>query len=368
MKAALSAIALIAVAAVMNACGARTGLPYPEPPVDAGMDAHVPCTPGVFALMRAQPTLMFVLDRSGSMNTPFLGNNTRWKVLTGSLELSLPPVDQTMQIGALLFPTNSGFNSCQVANKVDIMPGLGHVDALLALMQGNRPNGSTPTADAIDVAANAVFNVRAAAAARALVLATDGGPNCNSSLDPGKCTCVDMRGCGGRSTQCLDDVRTVARIAAAFAKGLPTYVIGIQNADETQNNMVLDAMADAGGRPKTGTHHFYAATNGAELDAALVAIRDQLGACTYLTTSVPDESGTITVTIDGKPVPYDPSGMTGWHWANRNNGEIVFGGDTCTSLTMMTPKIEAHVTCSDSGTSDASDEASDATVDARDAD
>jgi hypothetical protein len=301
--------------------------------------------PGVFALQKAEPALMFVLDRSGSMSTKFSGNSSRWQVLTGSLQLALPSVDQTMQIGALLFPTVSGFNTCNVSSNVDIAPGLGHVDQLLGLMEKARPGGSTPTADAIDVASKSLLSVRAAQAARALVLATDGGPNCNTSLDPNKCTCVDMRGCGGRATQCLDDTRTVARIASAFSKGLPTYVIGIQNPDETQNNKVLDAMADAGGRPKMGMHHFYAATNAVELDEALAAIRDQLGACTYLTTSVPDAQGTITVTLDGKVVPFDPTGMTGWHWANENNGEIVFAGDTCKLLATSAPKLEAEVTC-----------------------
>src|SRR5262245_48356935 len=42
-------------------CGARTGLYAPEP------DGVVPCTDGMVILTKARPTVMFVLDRSGSM-------------------------------------------------------------------------------------------------------------------------------------------------------------------------------------------------------------------------------------------------------------------------------------------------------------
>jgi hypothetical protein len=332
---------------VLAGCGARTSLIAPEP--DASIDAGpkpVGCVPGSFALLRAQPAVMFVLDRSGSMGTRFSGVNTRWQVLTGGFTLALPSVDHTMQIGALLFPSTSGGNNCTVAGTASIAPGLEHVNPLLALMRTTRPGGSTPTADAIDVGAKALLGVRAASTARAIVLATDGGPNCNPNLDPRTCTCLDNRGCGGRPGSCLDDARTVQRIAATFALGLPTYVIGIQDPGETQNNAVLDAMADAGGRPKAGMHHFYAATSGPELDVALVAIRDQLGSCTYLTTSVPDASGTITVTIDGVPIAFDESASTGWHWADQSNGEIVFSGDTCAKLAASTtPKIVVDVMC-----------------------
>jgi hypothetical protein len=338
----------------LASCGARTGLLAPDfdASVDAGPDAMpVGCMPGTFALTKAQPTLMFVLDRSGSMGMRFSGNASRWQVLTSSLKAALPPVDMTMQIGALMFPsTNGGGMTCNVPGAPDLLPGLGHTGPLLALMTKTQPGGSTPTADALDVAAKALLGVRAASTARALVLATDGGPNCNASLDPKTCTCLDTRGCGSRSTNCLDDKRTVSRITSSFLEGLPTYVIGIQNQNETQNNAVLDEMADAGGRPKTGAHHFYAATSEPELDAALVAIRDQLGACTYLTTSVPDPSGTIIVLIDGVPVTFDASGMTGWHWADRSNGEIVFSGDTCAKIAASpNPRVEVNVTCGSDG-------------------
>lgn len=352
---------------IAAACGARTALPAPELE-DAGPDAGpVGCVPGTFALARAQPAAMFVLDRSGSMGQPFAGPRTRWQVLASGLSSALPSVDQAIAIGALLFPGNTINSSCAVTATVNLTPALGNVGAMLSLVSGSPPGGATPTADALDVAARSLLAVRAATGARAMVLATDGSPNCNSALDPRTCACTDARTCR-RSEQCLDDARTVQRIASYTAAGLPTYVIGIQNPGETQNNAVLDAMAEAGGRPKSGAHHFYAATSEAELDAALVAVRDQLGACTYLTSSVPSAEGTIVVAIDGVLVPYDPSGANGWRWANRANGEIVFGGPACTKVSGTARPITATVTCEvpDAGP-DGSDAAGDARSDASDA-
>src|SRR6185503_10533328 len=103
---------------LVGACGARTGLLAPEPSLpDASVDAAMPigCMPGSFALTKAQPTLMFVLDRSGSMGMRFSGAATRWQVLTAGLQSTLPSVDATMQIGALLFPSTGGNQSCSVA-------------------------------------------------------------------------------------------------------------------------------------------------------------------------------------------------------------------------------------------------------------
>jgi hypothetical protein len=189
-----------------------------------------------------------------------------------------------------------------------------------------------------------------------MILATDGEPNCNGSLDPGSCTCVESNaGCRFNVNQCLDDVRTIDRIASQAKKGLPTYVIGIEDASDARFASVLDRMAEAGGRPQTGaTHKYYSGNSEAELEAALVTIRNQVGSCTYLTTSVPDARGTISVTLDGANLPFDPSGTSGWGWSDRNNGEILLAGDACATVAAEpVPALTAQVTCGGDASSDA---------------
>ena len=348
---------------LMMSCGARTTLLGGDTDggegasgtagqgVDAGVDAASPpavsCTPGAFPLEKADPALMLLLDRSRSMNAAFSSDGeTRWEVLTQALASALPPVDDTMAIGALAYPkAGSEAQTCVVADTPDLVPALGNASTIVTIMVENSPEGATPTADAIDVGGSALLAFRAASTARTIVLATDGGPDCNTALDPSTCRCVGGTHCSD-AKRCLDDTRTVERIASFAAQGIPTYVIGIQSADDSRNSDVLDAMALAGTRPQTGAaHHYYAATSKTELQSALVAIRDQVGACTFLTRSVPNEGGAITVAIGGVEIPYDPTGVSGWSWADRANGEIELFNDACTLVTQAGVAPIAEVSC-----------------------
>ncbi|HEX7663413.1 MAG TPA: vWA domain-containing protein, partial [Polyangiaceae bacterium] len=307
-----SSIALAVVASV--SCGSRTALvDRPIVTNEAGPDASVPCTPGTFSLSRAQPSVMFVLDASGSMDESFAADgSSRWRVLTSTMQDVLPSVDEQMSIGAIIFPTGHSSQSCGVSLSPNIDPALGQTNAIVSLMESTSPLGGTPTAEAITLASQSLLGIRAASLARAIILATDGGPNCNAALDTRTCTCADptLTDCGAEPELCLDDTRTISRIASSASSGLPTYVIGIHDPGDTQNDSVLNAMADAGGRPRSGSsQHYFAATSPSDLQSALVDIRNQLGSCTYLTSSVPSESGSIVVTVDGVVVPYDPTGQ-----------------------------------------------------------
>jgi hypothetical protein len=350
---------------VALACGAKTGLDVSDRPgaVDASVEATIdaptdtgplPCTPGLITLERAQPTVMMVLDRSGSMGQRLGGTtDTRWQILTRALAAAMPAVDKTMRIGALVFPSGSGARTCNVNTTPELEPATGNVTALIDLLRSRSPAGGTPTADAIENAATALLAKRAARAARALVLATDGAPVCNFGLDPKTCRCGSTTSsCAGRPELCLDDKHTVEVLADYASRGAPTYVIGIAASSAGGFPDVLDAMAIAGGRPKTtGAHKFYGADSESELDAALIAIRDQVGACNYLTLSVPDREGAINVLVDGVVVPYDESGMNGWRWVDKDNGQIEFSGAWCSRVAgpASALRIEARVECSDGG-------------------
>ena len=341
---------LLANLVLLGGCiGYRT--PLDElPKIDAG----VPCLPGGFGLTHAQPTVMFVLDRSGSMNTAMgqaTNSPTRWRALGAALGAVLPSVDNAMAMGALLFPAvGGGSSSCTVAGNADVQPAVGNVATLVRLMNASAPGGSTPTANAIDTAAKLMLGLRTATAARAMVLATDGAPNCNQLLSSSTCRCTTGNTTGASactsSLRCLDDTRTEQTIAKYQSQGLPTYVVGIQSEGDTQFVDVLNAMAIAGGRPRTGaSESFYAANSEAELGTALGAIRDQVGACTYLTTSVPDPNGSIVLSLDGNDLPPEE-----WSWGDKANGEIVLVGDACqTAAAERNPTLTAVVECNEGG-------------------
>ncbi len=332
-----------------DAGGADAG---PDAGRDAGIDAGVdagpvdggdkPCIVGRFGLTPAVPVVGLVLDRSGSMGDPFPDGVSKWDALRGALGATLPAVDQTMQLGLLLFPVSST-QECVPFASFNVPPATGQVQRILELLDAGSPVGGTPTAAAIDMAALHLRARRTASTAKALVLATDGAPICNGNLDPRTCTCLGQPPC--RSVLCLDLDETSAAIARAADAGMPTYVIGLEATSEQLFVDALNAMALAGTRPQAGAKRYYAATSRSELQRAFAAIRDQVSQCSYLTSSVPNAQGSIVVTRDGGRIPFDVTGDAGWRWTDRGNGELLIHGLDCTLANGRPGALEALVTC-----------------------
>lgn len=339
------------------ACGRTEPVRYDDDPFvtevdagfrfDAGMDTRVvDCRDGRFRLNHALPVVGLVLDRSSSMNQTFgSGSTTRWAALRTAISRTIPAVDQTMELGVMIFPAASA--SCNAPAGFDIAPALGTTASIVALVNRSSATGSTPTALAHEHATAGLLARRTAGAARALVLATDGAPDCNAALTT-PCTCVGG-GTTCAATRCLDDARTLERINAARLVNVPTFVIGIRTPTDTTLTSVLNRMAEAGGRPRNATEKFYNATSTAELEQAFATIRDQVGGCVFLTDSVPSVGGTgdFVLTIGGGTVPLDPSGSNGWRWANQANGELVLAGAACERAIAMPDEVVAIVKCDD---------------------
>src|SRR5690606_24704447 len=98
-----------------------------------------------------------------------------------------------------------------------------------------------------------------------VLLATDGGPNCNSdnTCDRMRCTpWLDGQGseenncCAGAGEYCLDDESVLETIEALRKADIPTFVVGIPGTERYAP--YLDAFAEAGGVPSDGEHAYYA--------------------------------------------------------------------------------------------------------------
>lgn len=357
-----SFVVAVVLATVVFTCG-RTDLvsfELPIPTVDAGRDAGPmvdagfepfdagvkPCLEGRFPLSPATPVVVLVLDKSGSMAERFGGPNTdtKWNALRDSLRTTLPAVNDTMELGLLLYPVSLN-QSCSSFVRPNPEPARRQVPTIIQALDDAMPAGGTPTADAIQAAANSLLTRRTASSARALVLATDGVPNCNSVLNPRACVCSSTPPCSALA--CVDDERSVLRVANIADAGIPTYVIGIESSSAGSFE-ALDRMAVAGGRAlpaMPGARRYYAATSSVELAQAFSSIRDQVARCTFLTSSVPNATGSIRVEANGVVVPFDPNGLMGWSWSDRPNGEVVFRGGACSQVMSGTQRLEAVVAC-----------------------
>lgn len=315
----MSRSALLTLTCALAASGCDRTRLVPALELSAGPQ----CLAGDFTLKRATPAVMLVLDRSASMASGF-GSGTRWSTLRSALATTLPALGEDVELGAFLYPAAGQAGQCAVPDAPALSPRAGQVNAVKALLASSTPGGATPTADAIDAAANALDQSIAADEPRALVLATDGAPNCNPGLSPASCTCIDGRACVS-SERCLDDARTAARLRSWAASGVPTWVIGI--ATEPTLSGVLNTLAVAGGRPKAGGQAFFSAASPAELTVAFDELQAQLRSCVFLSPSVPDVGGAFGVTLDGVTIDADPA--NGWIWGALERGELVLRGAAC---------------------------------------
>lgn len=311
-----------------------------------GEDGGVACVDGRLSLLPARPVVMLVLDRSSSMSQSFPGTGTsKWSALRGALHQALPPWGSSMELGALIFPSIQAA-ACTVGTAPDVQPALENVGAVLARIDSTSPSGSTPTAIALERAGASLSSRRTAGSAKALVLATDGAPDCNGALDPRTCVCVGGNGpC--TAVRCLDDTRSLERLTTLAASGIPTWVVGLRGINDAVFVGVLNRMADAGGRPQVGgAQRFYSASSQQEVESALTTIRQQVGRCRYLTPSVPDVGGTIELRLDGTFLPYDGARFGGWTWIDTGNGELELNGEACTrSESLPLEALEVVVKC-----------------------
>jgi predicted small lipoprotein YifL len=378
-----AAVAAVVVGTLMG-CGAKTGLLIPDASAeedagpdagpdagDAGPDAAM-CMPDELALERRGAQVLFVVDRSNSMNrtlddrVPDPGEETRWQIVASVLDEVLSEADPTLlEVGAEFFPgilpegpDIGPMDACMVDPGVDLRPGPGNVDRLLGFFDTTGPNGGTPTAAALGEARGFFERSPALNVPRFVVLATDGGPNCNPSPSPPPPMCV----CTGQPGQCdpmtvgefaayncLNEGPTLEVIRALFEElSVPVYVIGIDDPTRPDLADVLDRMAVLGGRPRDeelGGRRFYSVRRPDDLRGALTTITESISNCVFEVDPPPAPDAEVTVTVDGLRVPRDRGRLEGWDFTTPARDELTLFGGACDRATATEADVVAIVEC-----------------------
>ena len=386
--AAVGRLSLIPFVSVLAACGAKSGLevaddasveasldaargldatrgpeaardasssPQPDAPPDAGRDAPLDaCTERSYALTPIRPEIMFVVDRSTSMGWSLTGPTgpgpSRWSILVDALREQLPVYDGRSEMGLTLYPIEEG-DRCSVASEPALAPAAMQAAPLLDRVMASGPGGRTPTAAGLEAAERWFASHPDAAVVQAVVLATDGAPNCNDALDPRRCPCTNgaglSRGCMGDAELCLDDARTLSVLERLAAREVPTYVIGIDGDPDPALSDVLRAMAVAGGRPNPldPGRAYYSVRDAADLSAAFDRIQASIVSCSLAVELAGPPERPVLVTLDGEPVPQDPSRTEGWQWSADRERTILLYGEACMRAQMGEHVLTLEILC-----------------------
>jgi hypothetical protein len=301
-------------------------------------------------LLGDPPTLYYVLDRSGSMN-----DSSKWSTIQVVLEKIMVALGPRAQIGAAVFPdpTKDAQDACASGVQV-FSPKPGDApagtpgpndNALVETLGHMGASGGTPTAETLTALAPTIEGI---AGKTYVILATDGGPNCDAAAscdantctlnmddtDPSQCPTGGPPNCcdpsqGGSPLSCLDEAPTINAVAALANAGVPVFVVGVPGSENYA--AVLDKLAVAGGTARGSEPQYYAVDTAdqAAFLAAMSTIAAKIaGSCTLTLNQAPPDPSLINVFLDGNVLPQ--SGPDGWTLSGTT---VTILGASCQAIT-----------------------------------
>jgi len=335
--------------------------------VDSAFDPDAACATTKIEAKRAPANILFIVDRSGSMNcnppptttsaaceqnptTADTGKPTKWQITKDAIKSALGKLQPPDAVGLTLFNVD---NDCGVISdpNVPVAP----IDMAQQTLVGQRldnvaPEGLTPIVGAVTLGYNHL-HTNAFVGRLFLVLITDGQETCAQSL--------------------VDDFLTKT-VPNAAAVGIRTFVIGAPGSEPARS--FLSRMAFAGQTPTSptckhsalpqdvGDCHFDLTDPSVDLSSALGTALDKISrdalTCEY---DVPASDGgaldlarvnVIYSPAGGTPtaIPQDPTkdcqgGADGWQYT-ADQKHIVLCGPSCDKVkTDTTGSVSVALGC-----------------------
>jgi hypothetical protein len=263
---------------------------------------------------RDKPDILIVLDRSQSMS-----QDNKWQQATAALDQLAATMATSLRLGLEIFSGTSGGGGGgdMCADATLRLPVGDHTAAqVTASYSGVSPAGATPMTRALELAkTNNWYSDTSdpddATRSKNVLLVTDGQPNCLNG-----------------DYQNDDADGAVAAAGALFAGNVKVFVVGFGNGVDPDT---LDRLAEAGGTDNQSdpAHRYYQANNGAELQAALLAIGSAIVTCDLLLTDHPADPTRIYVVVNGTPlVRDDPNGFV----YDSATNTVKLQGTACSTL------------------------------------
>lgn len=292
------------------------------------------------ALTEETPTVMLLIDRSGSMTQTF-GTTDRWSATFDTLMNPTSGVvkqlEAQVRFGIALYTSLDGSSgteglegeaagTCPMLAKTE--PALNAFATIQSLYGSKSPQDDTPTGAAITKVAQELA-ARSEIGPKIIVLATDGLPDSCANPDPAEDS--------AEATAAREESVGAAR--SAFLAGIRTYVISV-GPEVTQSH--LQDLANAGAGLMGGTQNaaFYRALSPQELVSAFDQIIGDVRSCTFTLDGEvdPNRSQDGKVTLDGREL-----GPQEWSLTGTSTIEIL--GSACEELLSGTHVVRADFAC-----------------------
>jgi Mg-chelatase subunit ChlD len=300
---------------------------------DAGL-ADGTCQAADVSASRVIPTVVLVIDQSGSMNDAFGSAGTRWNVLRDFLlkpDGLIASFETQVRFGLSMYsavqnPDNSGTMQCPIVTGV--APTLKNFAAISDSYQKAMPLAETPTGDAIDkiVAGLPKPALDHDPEPVVLILATDGEPDRCEELNP----------------QHGQD-EAVAAVKHAFEMGIRTYIISV--GDEVSKQHQQD-VANAGlGHDAGDPAPYWQAGDDQALRQALTSIIGAQVSCDLSLRGAVQNGNPCdgTVELNGKRL--ECKGKDGWQLQDPKHIRLL--GQACEDFkTIKSALVHASFPCS----------------------
>jgi hypothetical protein len=290
-------------------------------------------TANVFA-QRVIPTVVLVIDQSGSMKDDF-GGKSRWNALRDFLlkpDGLIATFEKQVRFGVSMYsavtnPDASGTQTCPMVTSVG--PVIMNYAGISAAYKAAEPIGETPTGDAIDKIVDGLPKVELDKNNEpvVLLLATDGEPDRCEELNP-------QHG----------QAEAIAAVERAYSMGFRTFILSVGNEVSATHQQDV---ANAGIGHKAGDPNapYWKAGDDASLRQALTdIIGAQISCDVTLKGSLQNGNECDgTVELNGKKL--DCNGNDGWKLKDPNHISLM--GKACSDFkTLSNALVSARFPCS----------------------
>lgn len=280
---------------------------------DAGSGTDAGCADLQVTVDQPPPTLVLLIDQSGSMTSNF-GGQDRWDAVEETLfdpgNGVVGQLEDRVRFGMALYTSQGGFGGGTCPQLVEAAPAIGNRDTLASIYAQNKPKGDTPTGESLIAVAEDLANA-GLEGPLAVVVATDGEPD----------TCAQPNPQNGQD-------EAVEAAQDAHALGVETYIISVGN-DVSDTHLQEMANAGKGLAPSGGQDApFYKALDNQELIDAFGDIVAGVISCEFEVDGIVDvdEMCSGTVTLDGQELDC----MTQWDMPTESTLRLL--GDACDTL------------------------------------